>query len=182
MIKFSRSNTSFVHLLFLSVIALAIMPVMVCSDNVNTVDTVTITGVNEFYTEADAAGGVKTLETTIRVKMPHSSHEKSGISCETCHHKKGNDERIKKCAYCHKGLAGAKMFHTSCVKCHTEMNKGPVRCNECHIEKQEKQVYKDIEIMYGKTFVFDDKSHKTHENAKIDCSQCHQLRQLDSCD
>lgn len=173
MIKYNPSNTSFIRFFFILIIALAIMPVLVCSDNESTTSVVTITGVNDYYTDTDAAFGVKTLETTIRVRMPHSSHEESGIKCETCHHKSHNDERIKKCAYCHKGLAGAKLFHTFCVKCHTDKNKGPVHCNECHIEKERKTVYKDIENMYGSTFVFDKKSHQAHENVNVQCNTCH---------
>ncbi len=173
MIKFKRSYTSTNRAIFASAIVLTFISFIACSGKEETVDVVTITGVNEFYTKADAAGGVKTLETTIRVRMPHSSHEKADITCGTCHHKKGNDERIKKCAYCHKGLKGAKMFHTSCIKCHADMKKGPVRCNECHIEKQGREIYKDIENMYGKTFVFGDKGHKTHDDARIECNVCH---------
>ena len=39
----------------------------------------TITGVNTYFTDEDAAGGMKTLETTIRVKMHHQLHEKSDV-------------------------------------------------------------------------------------------------------
>ncbi len=168
-----RYNRRCIHCILILIIAITIIPVLACSDNQSGTDIVTITGVNDYYTDADTARGMKTLETTIRVKMSHSIHEKSNIRCVTCHHKSGNDERIKKCAFCHKGLAGAKLFHTFCIKCHTDKNKGPIHCNECHIEKKEKQVYKDIEMMYGKTFIFDKKSHRVHEGADVKCNVCH---------
>ncbi|HNW27771.1 MAG TPA: cytochrome c3 family protein [Spirochaetota bacterium] len=154
-------------------IAAVISAVIACSNTHSKTDLVTITGVNEYYTDADAAGGRRTLETTIHVTMTHSSHEKANVPCVTCHHKFNNEERIKKCAYCHKGLNGARMFHTFCIKCHADKNKGPVRCNECHIEKKDTRVYKDIEKMYRKTFIFGKKSHKAHEDAAVECNLCH---------
>ncbi|MBP7737587.1 MAG: hypothetical protein KA369_16520 [Spirochaetes bacterium] len=151
----------------------AILPLLACSGNQSGTDRVKITGVNAYYTEADVAKGPKTLETTIRVTMSHGAHEKADMRCVACHHKHSNDERIKKCAYCHKGLEGAKLFHNFCVTCHREKKKGPVPCNECHIEKKGTSAYKDIEKMYGKTFVFDKKSHKAHEEAAVECNVCH---------
>jgi len=173
MIKKKLFNKFLIRLLFAFIIASFTIAIIGCSSNNSATDIVTITGVNRYYTDADSVRGMKTLETTIHVKMSHNRHEKSGIKCVTCHHKLNNDERIKKCAYCHKGLAGARLFHTFCAKCHKDKNEGPVRCNECHIEKQEKQSYKDIENMYGKTFVFDKKSHKAHEDAAVKCNVCH---------
>ncbi len=152
---------------------LAVISIVSCSGDTGTNNTVTITGVNKYFTDQDAQWGTKTLETTIHVKMPHESHEKSGVKCETCHHKIYNDERIKKCAYCHKGLAGTKLFHSFCVKCHTDKNTGPIRCNECHIDNYGEHVYNDIEKMYGNTFSFDKKNHKTHEDAAVKCNVCH---------
>ncbi len=136
-------------------------------------DVVTITGVNEYLTDSDISEGLKTLETTIRVKMSHEVHEDSKIPCATCHHKKNNSERIKKCAYCHQGLDGARLFHKFCIKCHTDSSSGPARCNECHIEKEKNNFSRDIEKMYGKTFVFDSKSHGIHKEAGVQCNFCH---------
>lgn len=145
-----------------------------CSKDLSGTDLVTITGVNAFMADEDVAAGMKkTLETTIRVQMRHQPHEDAGISCVSCHHKSWNDERIKKCSYCHKGMDGARMFHTFCIKCHTDRDDGPVKCNECHIEKEEEQVYKDIEKLYANTFAFDKKHHKIHSDAVVDCNTCH---------
>lgn len=173
MIKFNSSYNLSCCLLNLLITAFAAITVISCTNNNNSpTDVVTITGVNKYFTDADAQWGAKTLETTIHVKMPHSSHEEADVSCVTCHHKIYNDERIKKCAYCHKGLAGSKLFHSFCMKCHTEKGKGPLRCDKCHIES-DKQLYKDIEKLYGGTFRFDDKNHKTHETASVKCDTCH---------
>lgn len=145
-----------------------------CGNGVSGTDLVTITGVNTFVTDEDiAAGTKKTLETTIHVKMHHQLHEKAGVSCVTCHHKRWNDERIKKCSFCHKGMDGTKRFHEFCIKCHTAMNKGPVKCNECHIEKEEQQVYRDIEKIFAKTFTFDKRQHTIHADAAVECNVCH---------
>jgi hypothetical protein len=153
---------------------LMLLPVASCNKDYSGTDLVKITGVNTFVTKEEAAQGVtKTLETTIRVTMHHGLHEKADVRCVTCHHKKGNDERIKKCSFCHKGMDGAKMFHSFCVKCHTGVKKGPVKCNECHIEKEEQQVYKDIEKIYARTFTFDRSQHKIHEEAAVECNTCH---------
>ncbi len=171
--NYNRYNSLIIRYILTSLLAFTIPPLIACSNNQSGTDRVAITSVNAFYTDADAAHGMKTLETTIRVTMSHGSHEKSDIKCVTCHHKSNNDERIKKCAYCHKGIEGARHLHTFCITCHREKHDGPVRCNECHIEKKEKQVYKDIEKMYGKTFIFDKKSHRVHEDAAVECNVCH---------
>jgi hypothetical protein len=156
------------------ILSLSLSPFLSCKKDISGTDLVAITGVNTFITDQEVARGTtKTLETTIRVKMHHQLHENADVSCVTCHHKKQNDERIKKCSYCHKGLEGAKMFHLFCIKCHNEKQKGPVKCNECHIEKEEKQVYKDIEKMYGKTFTFDKRKHAIHSEASVECNVCH---------
>lgn len=67
------------------------------------------------------------------VVFPHEFHEKTvGLNCEYCHHKKGNDERIKQCAKCHNGYAGYDTMHGQCVDCHISKNKGPQECAGCH--------------------------------------------------
>ena len=165
-----KATPGILYLLFM------VLPLLLvsCGNGDSGTDLVTITGVNAFVTDEDiAAGTKKTLETTIHVKMHHRLHEKAGVACVTCHHKQNNDERIKTCSYCHKGLDGAKRFHEFCIKCHVRMDKGPVKCNECHIEKEEQQVYRDIEKMYAKTFVFDKRQHTIHANAAVDCNVCH---------
>ncbi len=172
MIKQTMPSRVLITVIVMLIIPASFLLLQGCSNDSNVTDIVTITGVNRYFTDADAGVGAKTLETTARVKMHHSSHIESDVKCETCHHKSNNDERIKKCAYCHKGLAGAKMFHSFCIKCHTDMRKGPARCDECHMEKKQ-QVYNDIQNVFGKTFVFDQENHKAHEQAAVDCNTCH---------
>lgn len=67
------------------------------------------------------------------VVFPHAIHEEeAGLNCESCHHKKGNDDRIKQCAVCHNGYAGYDIMHGLCVDCHISRNKGPQECMGCH--------------------------------------------------
>jgi len=165
----------FTVLLILQAAAWLILTTASCSNDndQSATDIVTITGVNDYLTASEMTEGLKTLETTIRVKMSHRVHDEAKVTCANCHHKSHNDERIKKCSYCHQGLEGAKHFHRFCIKCHTDTSSGPVRCNECHIEKEQKNTASDIEKIYGKTFVFDSKSHSIHQNARVDCNRCH---------
>lgn len=145
-----------------------------CSSKKSNFDDVKITKVNTYFTDTDAARGMKkTLETTMRVIMPHQVHEKADITCVTCHHKFSNDERIKQCSYCHKGLTGAEMFHNFCIPCHAKKQSGPRRCNECHIERTESDKYKDIEKIYRNTFKFTNQTHSVHESADVKCDTCH---------
>ncbi len=173
--KYIRSKTFIIHTLLLLLTAYLMFALTSCSESAENgaTDIVTITGVNDYLADSDVSQGLKTLETTIRVKMSHSIHGDAQVACSTCHHKKKNDERIKKCSYCHQGLDGAKLFHKFCIQCHKNSAKGPVRCNECHIEKEKKNISRDIEKMYGKTFVFDKNSHKTHHDANVECNLCH---------
>jgi hypothetical protein len=66
------------------------------------------------------------------VQAPHGQHEISGVKCIICHHKTGNDERIKQCTTCHLGQNGMTVMHNFCIKCHTQRKKGPVACQDCH--------------------------------------------------
>ncbi|MCL1865069.1 MAG: cytochrome c family protein [Spirochaetes bacterium] len=66
------------------------------------------------------------------VTMSHSVHEQQGVKCFDCHHKNGNDDRIKECAKCHSGDKGYNTMHGLCVDCHISKNKGPQKCMECH--------------------------------------------------
>ena len=66
------------------------------------------------------------------VTMSHSVHENHGLKCVDCHHKNGNDERVKKCAPCHYGYEGFNTMHGLCVDCHISVRKGPQKCMECH--------------------------------------------------
>lgn len=103
------------------------------SINTSPTDVVTITDINSFITDADLKAGVqKTNNYVSPVKMSHLKHEKNGVGCFTCHHKKGNDDRIKECAKCHKGKAADNTMHNFCIKCHAEKKEGPTMCQDCH--------------------------------------------------
>ena len=69
------------------------------------------------------------------VTLPHVKHEKAGVKCVVCHHKKNNDDRIKICARCH-GEGADELMHNLCVNCHKEKKKGPTDCTACHREEK----------------------------------------------
>jgi hypothetical protein len=101
--------------------------------NKSPTDVVTITDINKFITDDDLeAGVVKTNNFVSAVKMSHWKHEKKGVQCELCHHKKRNDDRIKQCAVCHKGKAGDETMHNLCINCHVAKKEGPSMCQDCH--------------------------------------------------
>jgi len=101
--------------------------------NPSPTDVVTITDINKYISETDLAAGIKKTSNYVTpVKISHSVHEKSGISCITCHHKHSNDDRIKQCAFCHKGNEGDVIMHNFCITCHVERKKGPALCQDCH--------------------------------------------------
>jgi hypothetical protein len=103
------------------------------SVNPSPTDVVKITDINAFISKEDlAAGTVKTNGYVAPVMMPHQKHEDAGIQCTTCHHKFFNDDRIKQCAYCHKGKKGDETLHALCINCHLEKKKGPTMCQDCH--------------------------------------------------
>ncbi|PKL15828.1 MAG: hypothetical protein CVV49_19425 [Spirochaetae bacterium HGW-Spirochaetae-5] len=98
----------------------------------NPVDTdhVVITKVTAYGKQAD---GVSPYKGQVgAVIMSHKVHEKQGLACVDCHHKNGNDDRIKQCAKCHNGQAGYEIMHGLCVDCHIQKKEGPQKCMECH--------------------------------------------------
>ena len=99
------------------------------SNRVDT-DNVVITKITAYGKQAD---GVSPYKGNVgAVIMSHSVHEQHGVTCFDCHHKNGNDDRIKKCAQCHYGDEGFNKMHGLCVDCHISKNKGPQKCMECH--------------------------------------------------
>ena len=98
-----------------------------------------------------------------KVLFQHKLHTESsgyGISCYDCHHHPESDESallacgkchgkgdemdeatMKTCMECHDEdeVEGAEMtksadaFHSQCIQCHKEFEKGPVECSECHV-------------------------------------------------
>ncbi|HSV96170.1 MAG TPA: cytochrome c3 family protein [Spirochaetota bacterium] len=105
------------------------------SINPSPTDVYIINSVNKFVTDSDLkAGVVKTRDLVSDVKISHLKHQKAGVDCFTCHHKKGNDDRIKVCAQCHKGSRGEDEIHDFCIGCHAVKAKGPTMCQDCHLE------------------------------------------------
>lgn len=54
-------------------------------------------------------------------------------------HKQHQDMKEMACTKCHETEKGGKIAdlgkdwaHKTCKGCHTEMGKGPIKCNECH--------------------------------------------------
>jgi hypothetical protein len=103
-------------------------------------DVVTVTDINKFVTDADIKSGTKKTDNSLSpVRMSHKEHEKAGVQCITCHHKSGNDERIKQCAMCHKGAGSEELMHSLCIKCHVDKKKGPATCEGCHKDQNKKK-------------------------------------------
>jgi len=67
----------FTVLLILQAAAWLILTTASCSNDndQSATDIVTITGVNDYLTASEMTEGLKTLETTIRVKMSHRVHD-----------------------------------------------------------------------------------------------------------
>jgi len=79
----------------------------------------------------------------------HDEHnEKAGIKeCAECHHLYDNGVKLdgessedQRCAECHplnaskNTTALRRAYHLSCRGCHTNREKGPVMCGQCHIK------------------------------------------------
>lgn len=78
------------------------------------------------------------------VRFMHAKHAVSTKDCAVCHHYRPAEENAletTRCSACHQesfrqdhperiGLKAA--YHLKCIKCHTDMNKGPVDCIGCH--------------------------------------------------
>ncbi|MEJ5361524.1 MAG: cytochrome c3 family protein [Spirochaetota bacterium] len=130
--------------------------------------TIKITGVNEFLSGNNIQ---RTFASTNPVYFSHTTHEKNNVKCVTCHHKKHNDERIKTCAACHKGLPGAQTIHRLCFNCHGNNKKYYKNCDGCHAVSDIK-MYNDILDIFQNTGKFTQNTHKIHKE-KINCDVCH---------
>ena len=92
-------------------------------------DRVAVTKVTKYATMDD---GITPQKSQVgRVIFSHKTHEALNLKCTDCHHKEGNDDRIKQCAKCHRGYEGFDVMHGHCLDCHMERG-GPERCMECH--------------------------------------------------
>ena len=131
-----------------------------------------VTDINKFITQNDINSGILASKSNLpSVSFSHETHDKNNIKCITCHHKKYNDERIKTCAFCHKGIQGAKLFHKLCMSCHKERS-GPSSCGECHII-QKKEEYDDVAKLFENTYRFTADNHEKHKQNNIPCIECH---------
>lgn len=96
-------------------------------------DTVVVKKSNTFITQEDK--GIKPVaDKMAAAQMSHKKHASATVKCDQCHHaiqKQAAKEMV--CAKCHKGAEGSKIvMSNSCMKCHKEMKKGPLKCKECH--------------------------------------------------
>jgi multisubunit Na+/H+ antiporter MnhC subunit len=125
------------EIIFVALLSLTLV-LLSCGDFTSQVnppvdDPLIVTDVNKFVTDKDKASGVfRTNDQVSPVPMSHQVHEDAKVACAKCHHKKGNDDRIKQCAQCHKGNQGRDVMHEACITCHLTRKQGPVRCEECH--------------------------------------------------
>ncbi len=81
-------------------------------------------------------------KTKAPVAFDHKAHGAVAKDCKTCHHQdQAGKEQKCSSAGCHgdktdgKKLSLKEAFHTQCKDCHKKMNKGPVKCDECHPKK-----------------------------------------------
>ena len=72
-------------------------------------------------TDAAALSNMIAPQNESEVKAMHLKHDDKDIACIVCHHKKDNDDRIKKCTECHESNEPAVL--DCCIKCHEEKNK-----------------------------------------------------------
>jgi len=72
----------------------------------------------------------------------HFSKKDYGIECVECHHDWDEGDALPvSCSDCHTGedediLNKTDALHAQCIGCHEDAEKGPVRCNSCHMMKK----------------------------------------------
>ncbi len=143
-----------------------------CSDG--RADLIAVTPENKYITANDLLAGVKkTSQTMTAVMFSHRGHETAGVACETCHHKSFNDERIKQCMFCHKGLQGTQKMHDFCIGCHAAKKSGPERCNGCHLPKKASEMRKALSTQFNMSGVYGKSYHPKHREAGVACATCH---------
>jgi hypothetical protein len=172
MTKANRSSIgTFLRGAIVAAVALMAVPRPACSqldvffhDSITT-DTVIITSVDSFVTAKDTGlAAVKVGWTPGPVEMSHRGLEKTGMTCVTCHHRKGNDSRIKQCSQCHKGISGMETMHKGCGVCHVRRNMD-MGCTSCHKTPEKKSMQADLlKIKF---------SHGKHYSLMHDCRFCH---------
>ncbi len=133
-------------------------------DSIST-DTVILTSVDSFVSAQDTGlSAIKVGWTPGPVTLSHRVFEKAGISCITCHHRKGNESRIKQCSQCHKGVSGMETMHKACGVCHVQRNMN-MSCTSCHATPEKRAMQAGL---YTIKF-----SHAKHYAKVKDCRYCH---------
>lgn len=136
-------------------------------------DFIPVHDLNLHVEKSDLKRGIKKTGSSMPpVYFSHNIHEKQQVKCIQCHHKKGNPERVKRCAWCHRGQKESELIHTLCITCHKK-KEAPVLCSGCHKAKKERLPHSEITDTFKGTFSFDDKEHAFHKNAGYDCRACH---------
>jgi hypothetical protein len=149
-------------------------------DDAISADTVHIRSIDAYVTAQDAgASGRKAACSMPPVLMSHRIHcDNKKIACITCHHRKGNDDRIKKCAQCHKGVAGLDIMHKKCGSCHRQRAMD-MRCGSCHRDTVGRGLVqtmqsRDIRLAAVRF------THSVHLRYKPDCAACHRSTDADA--
>lgn len=154
----------------LPLVGVVLMVLSSCSRQGSATDLVYFSDVNEYLTEEDIAKGNRRTHAQMPpVQLSHRVHEKKSVECESCHHRKENPARIKRCSVCHRGIKGVEDMHGYCFDCHTKEN-GPLECDNCHHAtgvRMDPATIKEYlpEIIYEKKLC---KSHK-----EMECVECH---------
>jgi len=84
-----------------------------------------------------AAVTVMSLSSVVFAAGPESIELPASMGKVTFMHKQHQD-RLNDCTKCHSQAPGKiadlgkEWAHKTCKGCHTEMNKGPTSCKECH--------------------------------------------------
>ncbi|MBD3320128.1 MAG: hypothetical protein GF350_03445 [Chitinivibrionales bacterium] len=136
-------------------------------------DTVTVTNVQTHIDSSDTGAFKEGFNFSMPgVTMSHVAHEQAGVTeCITCHHKHDNDDRIKECAQCHKGVEGMDIMHENCGVCHDEQ-KIATNCAYCHQEEKRRRFIFGVPHSQAQlnTVIF---SHVSHYPREKECTRCH---------
>jgi hypothetical protein len=112
-------------------------------------------------------------------------HARAGIrDCSVCHHVYENGKRVpgavsvgQECSSCHpaqsKGFNLKYAYHTLCISCHLERDKGALTCRECHPGDTTQRITEEAFRSPERDFsVF---SHTTHVRSAglANCTVCH---------
>lgn len=145
-----------------------------CGRGGSSTDIIPMRDVNTYITRGDLEKGArKSLNSMPGVSIPHAAHEAKKIACAECHHKAHNEERIKQCVFCHKGMAGSTLYHGFCIGCHRRMDQGPEKCAGCHKGKISYYVEPSLKKQYSGKEIYTGSFHKGHAGNGVECVTCH---------